>query len=268
MRKNPDSGSFNIRKTVGMITHFTLIELLVVIAIIAILASLLLPALNNARSTAKKISCVNQVGQLMRAGLLYAEDYNSKIPYTTYIDGNSAWYEPWGTLFAGCDSLRGRTYTSYITKKSLLCPEITENSKTNSAFNDLYGMWAIGQYSADTNPARTSFVGGIYYNDPKGGIGFFLPKAKNPSSTILFADTVRAAGTNKGCSRWQFAVYSYFGTSATTDRTGIYFAHKKQASFAYLDGHAASENYKTLFEHPMAYRGIIVSPGYKSVYGP
>ncbi|MBN2641835.1 MAG: type II secretion system protein, partial [Victivallales bacterium] len=245
---------------------FTLIELLVVIVIITILASLLLPSLNNARSTAKEISCVNQIGQLMKAGLLYAEDYNSRIPYASYISGNAAWYEPWGTLFAGCDSLRGGTYTSYITKKSLLCPEIKKNSNTNSAFYDIYGMWAIGQYSSDRNAVRTKFVGNIYYNDPKGGIGFFLPKARNPSSTILFADTVRATGTYQGRSCWGFAVYSYLVTGS--NRTGIYFSHKKQGSFAYLDGHASSESYKTLFEHPMAYRGVIVGAGYKQLYGP
>src|SRR5687768_8221755 len=68
---------------------FTLIELLVVIAIIAILASMLLPALAKAKLKTQGVQCMNNTRQLMLAWRMYAEDNNEKLPFAYAAAGGA-----------------------------------------------------------------------------------------------------------------------------------------------------------------------------------
>jgi prepilin-type N-terminal cleavage/methylation domain-containing protein len=109
---------------------FTLIELLVVIAIIAILASLLLPALNKAKYSGMKARCISNLRQQYLSQIIYADDFNGKFPF--HDDASPDYHRTTTTGSRSIVSVMRKTYVqnSWIT----ICP-ITARSFGRVWFN-------------------------------------------------------------------------------------------------------------------------------------
>jgi len=130
---------------------FTLIELLVVIAIIAILAALLLPAIQGARRRAQAIDCMNNISQCGKAAQAYATDYEGIMPPWKHSDqGGLARKKIWNMIFVE------RGYVDNI--KALQCPsDDVEN-------NRVFGYDFAGSHP-DNDPYLCSYSGVFHVTD-------------------------------------------------------------------------------------------------------
>ena len=207
----------------------------VVIAIIAILAGMLLPALQKAKEKGKASSCMNNQKQIGTGTFNYVNDYEMFVPVSHSVGNSSAAYTPLFIYYS----------KNYIPHEVINCPsaingdvggDLTYHGLFRTTLTTANYLWWYVDYGYNIIGVGDDFCS----NDPKAGaatVDKLKPlkpgKMKNPSGKVLFADSGRI--TKEWRCYWTVDIKSNAtgeGEGMTKDK------HNGAANVLRLDGHA------------------------------
>ncbi len=219
---------------------FTLIELLVVIAIIAVLASMLLPALNQAREKSKAITCASNQKQLGTSFTSYSSDYNGFLPALNPAAG-------WSTF------VKKGWWPNTLVKGGYL-PVPTW--QTTGSYSEDYGSAISGVFRCPSVPDAEIYWGGgigvVEAPQPTSGYGFFygyylkLSKYKRTSQILLATDVGRVASGARQTILSLRCPVDYNWDDATVAKSFPRHMKEQGSNVLFLDGHVKQMEYLVL----------------------
>lgn len=239
---------------------FTLVELLVVIAIIAILASLVLPALAKGKLLSKEIQCKSNLRQMSLALGVYLDDNDALYP--TYDWAPQERRFNWEIAVAR--NIAGSSATS-VSKTPLHCPtgrqgvphETVPGAVFSFSASPTYGYNSFGyvptqHLAAVSEPRQASGLGGIKQSDESGIVPTSESQLINPSDMLALGDGFRARAADAGTTKLEESFYlgrvpniGFRSPGAWTSKNGreenlAEQRHRGRLNMVFSDGHVAS----------------------------
>lgn len=241
---------------------FTLVELLVVIGIIALLVSILLPALNKARKAGEAVVCLANLNQLGKASMMYVNDYKVLVPSLGTMTG-----ETWDTKLApylGIKLVKHPTDPNMITPagtyiKTLECPSDDRAPLSGTLGWKLRSYVGVRTKDGVTSPPNYSagplpppdggkYVGTMWTNGPSGPIKPTM--VRKPSECVFLMENwvLDTAVSPINGSKQFGSAYTISdpplgsGAKPLSDALNGTKYHNRRIHFLFVDGHAGSEN--------------------------
>lgn len=211
---------------------FSLIELLVTLAVIAVLAGLLLPALNRSKTSAQRVQCVSGLRQLGLAAQMYWDDNGGhcfRYGGTATNGGQLYWF---GWLGPGAEGQRAFDATqgalfAYLRGRGVeICPSLN---------------YVLSQFKLKATGAAYGYGYDLCLSAPLGRPPVTLSEVRRPAATTLLADAAQVNTWQAPASPDRPMLEEWYYVDDSTNQPNGHFRHQHQAEILFCDGHVAPE---------------------------